>query len=123
GVLFMYDEDDVWLETVHRQIDRLVAQSTQVKKSLIGKEDSETFPSFLEEQKRLVTSMERNATKYPFEVGMRGTYISLNGELRGPIYTGNRWIWRPFGDSDSGAYLKPLGWHCDFDYPWQDVHD
>jgi len=70
-------------------------------------------------QQRMLESMERNLAKYPFEVGARGVYWT-EGSLRGPIYTGFRWMWRPFGNPQYGTHLRPKRWHCDFDYPWQD---
>jgi hypothetical protein len=70
----------------------------------------------------MMESMERHLGKTPYEVGMRGIYW-VEGSLRGPIYTGLRWIWRPFGNPMYGTHLRPRKWHCDFDYPWQDFHD
>ena len=69
----------------------------------------------------MMEAMERHLGKYPFEVGARGIYWA-EGALRGPIYTGFRWIWRPFGNPQYGTHLRPRRWHCDFDWPWQDFH-
>src|SRR3989344_2473208 len=42
--------------------------------------------------------------------------------MRGPIFTGFRWIWKPFGNPNFMTHLRPRKWHCDYDYPWQDIN-
>jgi hypothetical protein len=129
GVLNTHDEDEKWLAMVKKEVEKIRELATLVPgmESPADIPDSERyrpkFPHPTESQKMQMQSMERNLGKYPFEVGMRGTYITTNGNLRGPVYTGNRWIWRPFGNPQFQTHLRPRRWHCDFDYPWQDFHD
>ncbi len=123
------DEDLIWKETVEKEVNRLRTQAAIIPKEVLHEaleaegEEVERHvsvrPSW--KQQEMMRSMERNLGKYPFQVGMRGIYWA-EGELRGPMYTGMRWIWRPFGNPQYGTHLRPRRWHCDFDYPWADFH-
>jgi hypothetical protein len=130
--LFHSDDDDIkWKKIVEKEVQRIRAQASVIPSSVLsdvyeeaGEEDPGRQPQARASwrQQRMMESMERHLGKTPYEVGMRGIYW-VEGSLRGPIYTGLRWIWRPFGNPMYGTHLRPRKWHCDFDYPWQDFHD
>ena len=121
------DEDIVWKKTVEKEVNRLRTHAAIIPQAVLSEvleeegEEAERHvsvrPSW--KQNEMMRSMERNLGKYPFQVGMRGIYWA-EGELRGPMYSGMRWIWRPFGNPQYGTHLRPRRWHCDFDYPWAD---
>ncbi|MEK7133890.1 MAG: hypothetical protein AAB804_02370 [Patescibacteria group bacterium] len=71
----------------------------------------------------LIKAMDRNMGKHPFNVGMRGVYISDAKNFAGPGYTGMRWIWRPVGNPQYMNQLRPRRWGNPFDWPWQDYKD
>ncbi len=134
GIFPREDLDGQWKKVVEREVDFMRAKAALIDKGVVEAAFDESDRD-LEERvpltgqarptwrhQRVIESMERHLGKYPFEVGMRGIYW-VEGNLRGPIYTGLRWIWRPFGNANYGTYLRPRKWHCDFDYPWQDFHD
>jgi hypothetical protein len=132
GIFRRDDLDEEWKATVEKEVQKIRAESALIPSDILREvheeagEDTENIrppvarPSW--RQQRTMENMERHLGKYPFEVGMRGIYWA-EGNLRGPIYTGLRWIWRPFGNPQYGTHLRPRKWHCDFDYPWQDFHD
>lgn len=132
GVLATYDEDTLWKDMVKKEVDRIRTLGAIIPTSALEEvleESHETYdttrpphprPSWRHQQ--LMQSMERNLGKYPFEVGMRGIYFTT-GEMRGPYYTGNRWLWRPFGNPNFQTHIRPRRWHNPYDYPWQDFHD
>ncbi len=134
GILKTYDEDGKWKKMVEKEVHKLRAESATVPKAVaeevlegLGEEIDDPSPIRGQarpswKHQRMIESMERNLGKYPFEVGARGIYWTEK-ELHGPTYTGFRWIWRPFGNPQYATHLRPRRWHCDFDYPWQDVHD
>jgi hypothetical protein len=68
---------------------------------------------------RLVENMERNASKYLYEVGIRGWIVSTKA-VTSHYYNGMRFMWRPTGDMNHSSWLRPRRWHPPFDYPWQD---
>lgn len=121
------DEDTEWKKMVEIEVNRIRTQAAIIPQDVLtaeleeAGEDAERHvsvrPSW--KQNEMMRSMERHLGKYPFQVGMRGIYWA-EGELRGPMYTGMRWIWRPFGNPQYGSHLRPRRWHCDFDYPWAD---
>jgi len=131
GILKRPDFESMWKETVEEEVQRLRAQAAIIPSSVLeevyreaGDEGNtarppQPRPSW--RQQRMMESMERHLAKTPFEVGVRGIYWT-RGDLRGPIYAGLRALWRPYGNPNYGSQLAPLGWHNDFDYPWQDVH-
>ncbi len=134
GILNPHDQDTAWKATVEREVQRLRARAAIVPGDVLKevfeeegehlettRQPTNARPSWKHQQ--MMESMERNLGKYPFEVGVRGIYWVTDGDLRGPIYTGFRWMWRPFGNPQYGTQLRPRRWHCDFDYPWQDINN
>lgn len=130
GILIREDQDRMWKEMVEKEVQLLRAHAAIVPGAVLkqaykdagediadSKQPPQPRPSW--KHQRMMESMERNLGKYPFEVGMRGIYWT-EGQLSGPISTGFRWMWRPFGNPNFGTQLRPRRWHCDFDYPWQD---
>lgn len=74
-------------------------------------------------QEHQLETMQRNLGKWPFEVAMRGIFISPHAEV-GRIYWDLRWVWRAFANPQYMTQLRPRGWHTIMtDYPWQDLHD
>lgn len=124
------DEDNLWKAMVENEVNKLRAEAAIIPGATLKEvlaahgeeEDKHVSPRPSWKQNEMMKAMERHLGKYPFQVGMRGIYWA-EGDLRGPIYTGFRWIWRPFGNPQYGTHLRPRKWHCDFDYPWQDIHD
>lgn len=121
------DEDTLWKAMVEKEVNKLRTQAAIIPSSALtealeeaGEEaEKHVSPRPSWKQNEMMKSMERHLGKYPFQVGMRGIYWA-EGDLRGPMYTGMRWIWRPFGNPNYGTHLRPRRWHCDFDYPWAD---
>jgi hypothetical protein len=128
GVLLPKDLESEWDHAVREEINRVQYQATSRPKDPDGHGDPETedsrsqFPRPSESQKEQLISIERNFGKFPFEVGMRGAYIST-GDLHGPTYSGLRYLWRPFNNQQYRSQLKPKRWTNDFDYPWQDFQN
>jgi|SRR3989344_86969 len=72
---------------------------------------------------KLIEAMDRNMGKHPFNVGMRGVYISNSENFNAAGYTGIRWLWRPVGNPQYMNQLRPRRWGNPFDYPWQDFNN
>lgn len=94
-----------------------------------GKEDAPDsdekkygFPRPTWKQTEQMRAMERHLGKVPFDVGMRGIYIS-SGDFHGATYTAMRWIWKPFNSPAYFNQLRPRHAHNPFDYPWQDFRN
>lgn len=72
----------------------------------------------------LLRSIERNAGKINYAVGMRGTYIASPPESYSGTSKDNfRLMWRQIGNEAHGNHLRHRRWHPAFDYPWQDLWD
>lgn len=129
NVLSPYDEEAKWVSTIKSEVEKIRKKSAvkPTGEHVADFPDPEEvidagFPHPTERQKYQLITMERHLGKYPFETGMRGIYWTEEG-LSGPVSTGFRWMWRPFGNPNYMTQLRPRRWHCDFDFPWQDFHD
>ncbi len=127
GTLFPGDMDHDWQDAVKVEINRVRYNATSRPYDPEGghgdhevPDDRAQFPHPSDSQKEQLQAMDRNFGKFPFEVGMRGAYIS-NGGLHGPTYSGLRYFWRPFNNAQYRSQLKPKRWTNNFDYPWQDI--
>jgi hypothetical protein len=131
GILFTKDEDHDWIHAVQEEIAKIRVKAAVVSDkavTTVAEEMGTEFerapqarPSWMHNEQ--MRSMERHLGKYPFEFGGRAIYVSRNGHLHGPTYTGMRYLWKPMGNPQYLSHLRPRRWHCDFDYPWQDVAD
>ncbi len=128
GVLLPKALDDEWKEAVHNQVENVRRQAmrhgheSDADLEAILHEGGNRFPHPTDSQKEQLQAIERNYGKFPFEVGMRGIYITT-GDLHGPTYSGMRYLWRPFNNPQYRTQLRPRRWMNDFDYPWQDIGD
>jgi len=133
GILFTHDQDHDWIDAVQEEVEKVRTKAAVISGSTVdqvlhelGEEETPgrpPQPRATWKQTEQMRTMERHLGKYPFEFGGRGIYISGNGHLHGPTYTGMRWLWKPMGNPNYMSHLRPRRWSCDFDYPWQDVAD
>ena len=113
---------DRYVNTIKREIDVL-------RKETVGDHDDpeEQWKSYARVPQyrytQLLQSMDRNMGKHPFNVGMRGVYISDAKKFAAPGYTGIRWVWRPMGNPQYQNQLRPRRWGNPFDWAWQDYGD
>ena len=118
---------DAWQKRVEKEINKIRKQSA----ILPGKEEDEaenpdeknygTSPRPDWKQQEQIKAMQRHLGKVPFDVGMRGIYIS-EGSL-GDAYNVFRWLWKPYNSPSYFNQLRPKRAHNDFDYPWQDIRN
>ena len=67
--------------------------------------------------------IERNMSKYPFNVGMRGVYMCAPEKFGSYGFKPMHFIWRPVGNPQYLNQMRPRRWHTPFDYPYQDLWD
>ncbi len=127
GTLFPKNMEEEWEAACREEVNRVRFSASSRPHDPHGHGDPGTdddraqFPHPTESQKEQLIAMERNFGKHPFEVGIRGVYISTGG-LHGPTYSGLRYMWRPFNNPQYRSALKPKRWTNNFDYPWQDIN-
>lgn len=127
GPLIMHKSD--WKKRVAKEINEIKKEASINPAYYDQRDDLEGDPKlYLNaprttwKQQELIKAMERNMGKVAFEVGMRFMYIS-SGKVDGTMITSLRYLWKPFINSDFFNWLRPKGYHGDFDYPWQDYKD
>ena len=124
GVIWQTEEDHDWIHMMEGEVQRIRRQASEpdAEVELTPKERARLFPHPTWKQTEQIRSMERHLSKYPFEFGSRGIYIST-GHLHSPTYMGTRWLWKPVGNPHYMSHLRPKRWHNPFDYPWQDINE
>lgn len=98
------------------------AGKAKIKEIMMGEKsndpDNPDTPTRLTTGERdTITAIERNISKYPYEVSIRAMYITLDkkkfdGDMIGPILRGMS-QWDIIGRNGIG-----LKWRSDFDWPW-----
>ncbi|OGG77239.1 hypothetical protein A3B35_02860 [Candidatus Kaiserbacteria bacterium RIFCSPLOWO2_01_FULL_54_24] len=105
------------------------AEIDKIRKDLVGdpNDPKDRWKSFSRVQmyriNEQIRTMERNMSKHPYHVGIRGVFISDEENFTGRGWNSMRWIWTPMGNPQYLNQLRPRRWHTPFDYPYQDVWD
>jgi len=120
-----WDIQDRYTNLIKDEIDVVRRESAPAKPNDREAEDSWKAVVRVPQYRltELVKAMDRNMGKHPFNVGMRGVYISNAENFNSAGYTGIRWIWRPVGNPQYMNQMRPRRWGNPFDYPWQDYKD
>lgn len=106
-----------------------MAEVDNIRKSVIGDPDKpeDQWTRFSRVQMHRVNEqirvIERNMSKHPYHVGMRGVFISDPANFGPQGWNNMRWIWNPMGNPQYLNQMRPRRWHTPFDYPYQDVWD
>lgn len=115
-----------WQHKVELEVEKIRAQAATFGESglehLTPQQLQVARPRATWKQTQQMETMERNLGKHPYDVGMRGVYIS-DSESFGRAYWSLRWIWRPFANPQYMSQLRPRWYHNPMDYAWQDLHD
>lgn len=77
------------------------------------------FSNMTEGQREAIQSIERSLDKYPFEVAIRGIYLTEADVFDPAGITGLIGSVSQYSSNGELNGFK-LGWFTDFDYPWQD---
>ena len=118
-----------WFETESRYEGIMKDETIKIRKEGVGETEGEEnqWKRYVRiqyyKQTEQIRSIERNMSKHPFKVGMRGVYMSTVKGWNPSTYYPMRWIWRPFGNVQWMNQLRPRRWHNPFDYPYQDWRD
>lgn len=106
-----------WSVATRKEIDK-IRKSVAVK-SAGGPDVPPSFFNLSPGQTDTIKALERSLDKFPFEVSIRGIYLSKEGAFDPVSITGLIGAWRQFSSNGDLNGFK-LGWFTDFDYPWQD---
>ena len=112
---YLSKKDD-WIKKCEAEIKKIRAEATP-------KTDSEYpgFPNPTKGQSEAIAAIERSMHKYPFEVGMRGIYLSTKEAnkiaVRIPGLIG---AFRQYSANYNYFNEIKIGWFTDLNYPWQD---
>jgi hypothetical protein len=133
GPLFFTREmDHEWLDAVDHEVEKIRTKAAVLNPVVTGevfnelhidaKDSKQPQPRATWGQTETMRTLERHKGKYPFEFGGRALYVTT-GHLHGPTITAMRWLWKPLGNPNFIAQMRPRRWHTNFDYPWQDFNN
>jgi len=84
--------------------------------------EEDGFPNPTKGEQEVINSIERNVSKLPYDVGIRGLYMAKEGSFHGVMPGALGMIWKPF-NSETLNEIKWTRWNVGFnDYPWEDPH-
>jgi hypothetical protein len=80
------------------------------------------FPRPTWAQTEQMRVMERQLSKVPFDVAVKGIFLADTSvtPMVGSVANGMRWFWKSIGNPGYLNELQPTRGHNSFDYPWQD---
>lgn len=119
-------KESMWRSMVEHEVEKIRVESSTFKEGGDIHATEEQLkvarPRATWKQTQQIETMERNLGKHPFDVGLRGVYISPDEDF-GKDFWGLRWIWRPFANPQYMSQLRCRRWHNPIDFPYQDFHD
>lgn len=115
GALFPKSD---WKDEAREEIERIREESITKVEGSEGKE-LPGLPNPTKGQQNTIAALERAISKWPFEAGIRGCYISTKEAFTPISITGLIGTFRQYSSNDDLNGFK-LGWFTDYDYPWQD---
>ncbi|MDB5238493.1 MAG: hypothetical protein JWM46_763 [Candidatus Kaiserbacteria bacterium] len=133
GPLFFTREmDHEWIHAIDHEVEKIRTKAAVLNPDITNevfhelhidpKDTKQPQPRATWGQTETMRTLERHKGKYPFEFGGRAIYATT-GHLHGPTVTAMRWLWKPIGNPNFIAHLRPRRWHNPFDFPWQDVNN
>ncbi len=118
-----------WFETQDRYIGLVQDETVAIRKEAVGNvigpenEWKRSVRVQYYRQTEQIRALERNMSKHPFNVGVRGVYIAEKEVFSSQHIFAVKWLMRPFGNPQFMNQLRPRRWHTPFDYPHQDLWD
>ena len=107
-----------WTDEANREIDNVLKRAGAVNLSPSG---FPILPQLSDEERKKVTSIERNIAKLAFNVGIRCVYLT-DQEVNGVHIVGLLNCLKQFNAPDKNG-LQFGRWHAEWDWPWQDFRD
>jgi hypothetical protein len=104
-------ESGTWEKEITSHISKLLGRDKDKK----GPLETEMTPRLTKNEQEMVMAMERNSTKYAYEVAVRMLYITEKGKFNGESLL----ALRTFAQYDMiGRNRVGVVWRSDFDYNW-----
>lgn len=118
GKTALFATENRWKKEAEEEIAKIREDSTPTYKDKEGNEQS-GFPNPTPGQVDAIKAIERSVGKNPFDVGIRGIYITSKDEFKVNRINMLTGLFRQFGSSNLNG-LAPTGWFIKFSWPWQD---
>lgn len=115
-----------WRDEAKEEIEKIRASAVRKVKKM-NKEtgipyEEDGFPNPTKGEQEVINAIERNVSKLPFDVGLRGLYMAEEGHFHGGMPGNLGMLWKPF-NSETLNDIRWTRWHVSFnDYPWEDPH-
>lgn len=115
--LFAKEKDNRWKFDANEEIAAIRDKATPIRKDKEGN-DMPGFPNPTPGQIEAIKAIERSLGKNPFDVGIRGLYVTEKSAFKAVRITSLTGIFRQFGSGNLNS-LRPIGWFTNYQWPWQ----
>ena len=113
---------DKWREEAKEIVNEMMNRDEKTK-ALKKKDEDEKAdkPILTDSDEEIINAIERNITKFGYDVGIRLMYIAKKDNFNPAIIGGMLGSWKHFNAEHLNGF-KPAGeWHSKISYPWQDL--
>ncbi len=111
------EKEDSWVDEMEKEKDEIIEK-------LKAKKEEGGFPRIPSRgEADVIAALERSATKFPFDCGIRAVYIADKDKFNPANIGGILGSVKQYSSSKSPTGLngfRPKGWFMDFDYPWDE---
>lgn len=104
-----------WSGKLKKAVEKIRKEATPV-----SDDGSKGFMILSKGEQEKITALERNMSKFAFDVAIRGIYLADKNALDTSRFTGLIGSFRQYSSNYMNGFR--LGWFTDFDYPWQDFN-
>lgn len=108
-----------WKDEAKELIDKIRKDTRDPYTDPATGEERPGFPNPTKGQSEKIAAIERNISKLPFDIGIRGIYLAQHDKFDPIVISGLTGIFKQFS-SEGWNGFKPNGWMTYFDdYPWE----
>jgi hypothetical protein len=108
-----------WKEKAKEMIEKIRSETRDSYKDPVTGEERPGFPNPTKGQMEKISAIERNVSKFAFDVGIRGVYVAKPEKFNPIMITHLIAVFKPFS-SEGWNGIRGSGWLMNFDdYPWE----
>lgn len=108
-----------WIDEAEEFVDKIRKSARDTYTDSVTGEERPGFPNPTKGQMEKMAAIERNVSKFAFDVGGRGVYLARPEDFHGPMVSHLISLFKPFS-TEGWNGLNSVGWLKTFDdYPWE----
>ncbi len=109
-----------WKDEAKELVDNIRKATREPYKDPVTGKEVPGFPNPTKGQMEKIAAIERNVSKFGFDVGIRAVYLATPAAFDSTTIAGVTGLFKQFSADDGWNGFKPAGWMTGFeDYPWE----